>query len=681
MTDFLTLKNVHDQQGHLVGEKVIKLAKLYPYFSIPQGFIITKSVFEEFLRETGLLAHFKQLSDDLQSEDEEKFQAAANKIQKEIVSTMIPREMLSNIKERYHALTPTREKSLKAAMNRENDPFVAVRSCAVHYNDTKKLHLSFTNIQGEERLKKAILTVWASFFTGAAIKYRRQQNVQEGSLAIFIQQMLTPTQSGIVCSTDPEQHNQMLVKACRGIGTAICHNEVIPDVYRVDKQLLTVTSKDIQKQAILYHRDLETNKTMKIELEDDLGSEQKLTEEQIREVALLARRVETQIEQPQAIEFAFDKGVLYILQSNDIPCLEKVPELEEQPALTIAVIPEEIPDHPTQHQEFSREEAKEEEEELFTTDEDEHSFVFNAEEDSTITVKEGKTTQEEEKIEEELPFAAITTTVLSEQQGEAVEQQPEEGEKTSRFSMILKPTESLRKSINSVLSNANISLRHDNQPISIRFETAETNAEQKDKKREPKEKVRDPSDEWSVENTTYLDDERNKETKEESSDDLLSFNSEKESSTKETEKEVINEESSTDDGIFFALPEESIVEKKGEPTLTLDDDIVREESTINYEKKHHMLYEHTRHAASKLVVSCYMTINAALKQRFKELKGVESDLTFNELAEELKEKIPHYEEILKINELRHAFIEDFQHPSSTEVKQALDVCEKFVKEF
>ena len=94
-----------------------------------------------------------------------------------------------------------------------------------------------------------------------------------------------------------------------------------------------------------------------------------------------------------------------------------------------------------------------------------------------------------------------------------------------------------------------------------------------------------------------------------------------------------------------------------------------------------MLYEHTRHAAAKLVVSCYMMINAALKHRYKELKGSEPNLTFNELAQELKDKIPYYDDVMKINELRHAFIEDLQHPSSAEIKQALDVCEKFVKEF
>lgn len=322
MAEILTFKTIAEEDKLVVGDKAAKLGLLSQRFSVPNGFVITKELFEKFMKATQLDVTIMSALRMMDTRNKDRLQSLANKIQKEIVYATIPEEIAEVIREHYYSLNIAQGASLGEVLNNQEGPFVAVRSSTVGYVDPAKLHMSFFNIQGEERLFKAILTCWASFFTARAIEYRHFRNITSPSLAIVIQLMLNPAQAGVAYSTHPNNHEEMLVLGCLGLGSGMISGDVIPDRYRIRKSDVTVLDLDIRKQTVVFQRDLKTHKTAKVELRGDLGMRQKLTEGQVRDVGLLARRIERYFKLPQQIEFAIEKGEIYVVQSQDLPGFE-----------------------------------------------------------------------------------------------------------------------------------------------------------------------------------------------------------------------------------------------------------------------------------------------------------------------------------------------------------------------
>ena len=87
--------------------------------------------------------------------------------------------------------------------------------------------------------------------------------------------------------------------------------------------------------------------------------------------------------------------------------------------------------------------------------------------------------------------------------------------------------------------------------------------------------------------------------------------------------------------------------------------------------------------AGNIVNASDMAITAALKEKYKELFDMTPPNSFNELVNELKDKIslPHEDEIKRVNELKNSYIEEYKELLAGDIKFALETASKFVKEF
>ena len=297
-------------------------------FPIPDGFVITTYAFKEFLEKTKLKDKIFGKLKNLDVENTEELQKVSEEIQEMIKKARVPKEIESEILKNF--------KKLKAK-------FVAVRSSATA-EDIKEA--SFAGQQAtflyvtEKDLIEKVKACWASLYTARAIYYREQQGFKHEDvlIAVVVQKMVNSEVSGVMFTADPITGDPIIIiEAAYGLGEAVVSGSVTPDEYRVDKNSMKILEKYIAKQTRMIVQKPEGGTTWK-EIPKNKQQNQKLPDELIIELAKIGKKIEEHYKWPQDIEWALEKGKLYIVQSRAITTIrEKQPEeekeIEEKPIL------------------------------------------------------------------------------------------------------------------------------------------------------------------------------------------------------------------------------------------------------------------------------------------------------------------------------------------------------------
>jgi phosphohistidine swiveling domain-containing protein len=136
---------------------------------------------------------------------------------------------------------------------------------------------------------EAVKTVWRSNDTPRVREYRRCKNLDPGDMAVIIQKQLHPEISGVMITSDPSQKKAMTIECCKGMGDKLVSGQITPTRYRIaKKRTLACSGEDI------------------------------LSKRRLRELYKIGRRIQRIFSLPQDIEWAFEDGKLFILQTRPI---------------------------------------------------------------------------------------------------------------------------------------------------------------------------------------------------------------------------------------------------------------------------------------------------------------------------------------------------------------------------
>ena len=130
-----------------------------------------------------------------------------------------------------------------------------------------------------------------------AVKYLQKNSVRRGRrLAIVIQNDLFAETSGTVHSINPatKDTNEVLIEANLWMNDTVLGGESEPDMILIDKN------------------------TGATSLESEEAAEICLAPEQIHELYTLVRRMEKRLGYPISLDWAYDRGVLYILRARKL---------------------------------------------------------------------------------------------------------------------------------------------------------------------------------------------------------------------------------------------------------------------------------------------------------------------------------------------------------------------------
>jgi pyruvate, water dikinase len=178
---------------------------------------------------------------------------------------------------------------------------------------------TYLNVRGKEVVLDRIRDCWASFFSERALFYRaRKGNLADLGMAVVVQRQLTPDRSGVMFTIDPvrRRRDQMMIEAVWGLGEAVVSGNATPDHYVVTRDG-AVKQARVSVQEVAVRAD-ESGGVKQYSLTPEEGGARVLDDTELATLAGVGRQLEDHFGQPQDVEWAFERGQLYLLQSRPV---------------------------------------------------------------------------------------------------------------------------------------------------------------------------------------------------------------------------------------------------------------------------------------------------------------------------------------------------------------------------
>lgn len=281
---------------------------------VPPGFVVLSDSFEQFIKETNLVAEIDAVLESVNHKDVHTVEAASEKIKGLILSREMPADIQTAVEQSFATL---------------GAQYVAVRSSATAEDGADHAWAgqleSYLNTTATDLIEK-IQHCWASLFTPRAIFYRFEKGLHTTkiSVAVVVQKMVDSEVSGIAFSVHPvtEDRNQLIIEAGFGLGEAIVSGSITPDSYVVEKEPRKIIDISVSTQEQGLYKNIaagEGNEWRPIT--EPQASSQVLTEAQILELSDIIVAIEQHYGFPCDIEWAYEAGKFYIVQSRPITTL------------------------------------------------------------------------------------------------------------------------------------------------------------------------------------------------------------------------------------------------------------------------------------------------------------------------------------------------------------------------
>jgi pyruvate,water dikinase len=184
---------------------------------------------------------------------------------------------------------------------------------------------TYLGISNSKDCIEAVRKCWASLWTLRAYEYREKNGFDHLSInmAVIVQSLIDADTSGVMFTVDPvkDSRSSIVIEACFGLGEALVSGKVTPDRFIVSKNRFTLLSGTISEKKIEHV--LDRHGTVKEQtVPKERASVCCLDKKQLKRLAKLARKIETEFGCPQDIEWAiYNKKKIFLLQSRPITAL------------------------------------------------------------------------------------------------------------------------------------------------------------------------------------------------------------------------------------------------------------------------------------------------------------------------------------------------------------------------
>jgi len=302
-----------------VGGKGANLGEMVSFgIPVPPGFVVTSAAYFYFLEKNNLKPQIQKILLKTDKNDPYSYTIASDKIKKLILKGTIPKDLAFEIMTSYLKLGGGLKEILVAVRSSATAEDLPTASFAGQ-------QASFLNISGETNVVLKVRQCWASLFEPRAIFYREEKGFDhfKVGIAVPIQKMIQSETSGVMFTVDPmtNQKNRILIEAIYGLGELIVQGKVSPDRYLVDKNSLKILEKNVFLQPLQLTKVGSLNK--EVPVPKKLRDKPKLTNRQIVELARLGKKIHQHYFFPQDIEWAVERGKIFIVQTRPVTTIRK----------------------------------------------------------------------------------------------------------------------------------------------------------------------------------------------------------------------------------------------------------------------------------------------------------------------------------------------------------------------
>jgi pyruvate, water dikinase len=288
-------------------------------FNVPPGFCVISEALFYHLERNAIHKNIFDIAETFNFEDLDDIEKKTAQIRSLIESVEVPEDLGTEILGAYQEL----------AAAGDPDPLVAIRSSVAIRDSTISsfpgLMDTFHYVRGDNEIVKYVKKCWASVWSDRAAFARKNKGMDHAKALISptVQVMINSDVAGIIFTANPvtSSREEMMIESNWGIGESVVSGQTQPDHYILDKNTLEVRSRKIAKKSKMIAKGQGGGREW-FDIDPKKADIPTLTADQIAELARVAIAIEKHYDYPQDIEWAYEQGKLYILQSRRITTLK-----------------------------------------------------------------------------------------------------------------------------------------------------------------------------------------------------------------------------------------------------------------------------------------------------------------------------------------------------------------------
>jgi pyruvate, water dikinase len=322
-----------------VGGKAASLVELTGAgVAVPPGYAVTVSAFAAAMTRADPGGALRASIEALDGADLAGIAAAAARLRSAVASAPLPDEVAAAITAAYAALGGATDATAgNAAVAGDAD--VAVRSSATVEDSAEAsfagLQDTYLGVSGASSVLEHVRRCWASLYNDESVAYRRRLGLPEAgvAMAVVVQRMVAPRAAGVMFTRSPVTGDRSVIaiEGTWGLGSALVAGDVTPDSWVISKVTGEITSRRVSAKTKTHFHKKNGPPALLAQLTPptrqgspapaagtpgelgwvtvgdtpaELRDEPCLTDDEIRALAAVARRVEAHYGAPQDIEWA-----------------------------------------------------------------------------------------------------------------------------------------------------------------------------------------------------------------------------------------------------------------------------------------------------------------------------------------------------------------------------------------
>lgn len=325
--NILWFKETHYEDVNIVGGKGANLGEMYNLgIPVPNGFIVTSEAYYQFVKDNNLKQKLNDILKSSDVDDPDQLLAASRKIKHIIkhspMSDMLALEIMTNYRK------------LSGFMGLKSLP-VAVRSSATAEDSADASFAgqqeTFLNVVGESNVVNRVRDCWASLFTPRSIFYRVKKKYDhfKVGVAVPVQRQIQSEISGIMFTVNPVNNKkEIIIETIWGLGEYIVQGQVTPDQIILDKSDWHIISKNHVSQEVQLIKS--EHETKEVAVPKSKQNRIKISDQMAVKIAKIGQKLHNHYGKPQDIEFALEKGEVFIVQTRPITTIQSNQKILDQ---------------------------------------------------------------------------------------------------------------------------------------------------------------------------------------------------------------------------------------------------------------------------------------------------------------------------------------------------------------
>ncbi len=286
-------------------------------FPVPPGYVITADAYRHAMQVAGATKRLEELARSVNADDPAALARASEALRATVQGAGLPAELRQAIAAAYRQLGASTRVAVRSSATSEDTAGTSFAGM----NET------FTNVQGEQALLERVVACWMSVWGQRVMAYRASQRMEEQpAIAVVVQKMIDADAAGVMFTADPStsDRGRVVIEAAFGLGEVVVSGQVAPDNYVVRKDGPRLLEVKLGFKPYKLVRGPEGDR--KVQLTEGEAHARVLSDEQLLAVARMGMAIEQHYGAPQDIEWAFQDGQLFILQSRPITTLHETGE-------------------------------------------------------------------------------------------------------------------------------------------------------------------------------------------------------------------------------------------------------------------------------------------------------------------------------------------------------------------